>query len=316
MKQAELKKRHGLFSGVIVIVLLLCLATTLFILRANGTALTGSASTADETPEQTHSAEVPENTPTQAPSPEIPEETPEQTPEQTEPLEEQEQSSIVVEPPKTKPPLIKPSDGDTDEKESENGTSDNKETSPLTLMIGDSRTVGLRDYAEMEDAVFFCATGMNVYQLFWTTVDVPDMGSTDLKTLLAEMDFGRIHLMLGINELGYDFDTTVKVYQEAVDKLRELQPDAVIYLGANLHVSQERSDNDKLYNNENIDRFNQSVARMADGEHVVYVDVNALFDEDGALAAGITGDGVHVLGSCYKTWGQWLYEIMENEERN
>lgn len=312
MKQAKLKNRHGLFSAIIVIVLLLCLATTLFILTANGTALTGSSPAAEETPEQVPSPAAPEETPTQAPSPEIPEE----TPEQTEPSEEQEQSSIVVEPPKTKPPLIKPSNGDTDEKESENRTSDNKETSPLTLMIGDSRTVGLRDYAEMEDAVFFCATGMNVYQLFWTTVDMPDMGDTDLNTLLAETDFGRIHLMLGINELGYDFDTTVRVYQEAVDKLRDLQPDAVIYLGANLHVSRERSDTDKLYNNENIDRFNQTVARMADGEHVVYVDVNTLFDEDGALKAGITGDGVHVLGAYYKTWGQWLYETMENEERN
>lgn len=189
-------------------------------------------------------------------------------------------------------------------------------TTDITLFIGDSRTVGLMEYSGIENAEYFCSVGMNVYKIFDTTADMPGRGSVYLESLLNEVKFKRIHLMLGINELGYDHYTTVDVYQDTVNKIRELQPDAVLYLGANLHVTAEKSNSDNLYNNQNINRFNQAVAAMADGKSIFYADVNEVFDEGGALAASITWDGVHVYASCYETWGQWLCEFMDNAEGN
>ena len=36
-----------------------------------------------------------------------------------------------------------------------------------------------------------------------------------------------------------------------------MQPDAIIYVEANLHVTAQRSDSDKTFNNANINAFNQ-----------------------------------------------------------
>ena len=180
-----------------------------------------------------------------------------------------------------------------------------------TLFIGDSRTVGLSEYAGLP-ATFFADVGMTVYSAFDKEVSVAGVGKVTLSDLLSQQKFDRIHLMLGINELGYDMDATVKQYASVLEQIGVLQPDATIYLGANLHVDAARSQRDAIFNNTRINQFNQQVAAMADGKDVFYLDVNPLFDdESGCLRSDLTGDGTHVYGSSYVTWGQWLYEQMQ-----
>ena len=177
--------------------------------------------------------------------------------------------------------------------------------------IGDSRTVGLSEYAGLP-ATFFADVGMTVYSAFDKEISVAGVGKVTLSDLLSQQKFDRIHLMLGINELGYDMDTTVKQYASVLEQIGVLQPDATIYLGANLHVDAARSQSDAIFNNTRINQFNQQVAAMADGKDVIYLDVNPLFDdESGCLRSDLTGDGTHVYGSSYVTWGQWLYEQMQ-----
>ena len=193
------------------------------------------------------------------------------------------------------------------------------ETEPLTaeelfsttLFIGDSRTVGLSEYAGLP-ATFFADVGMTVYSAFDKEISVAGVGKVTLSDLLSQQKFDRIHLMLGINELGYDMDATVKQYASVLEQIGVLQPDATIYLGANLHVDAARSQSDAIFNNTRINQFNQQVAAMADGTGVIYLDVNPLFDDEtGCLRSDLTGDGTHVYGSSYVTWGQWLYEQMQ-----
>lgn len=180
-----------------------------------------------------------------------------------------------------------------------------------TLFIGDSRTVGLSEYAGLP-ATFFADVGMTVYSAFDKEISVAGVGKVTLSDLLSQQKFDRIHLMLGINELGYDMDATVKQYASVLEQIGVLQPDATIYLGANLHVDAARSQSDAIFNNARINQFNQQVAAMADGKDVIYLDVNPLFDdESGCLRSDLTGDGTHVYGSSYVTWGQWLYEQMQ-----
>ena len=69
------------------------------------------------------------------------------------------------------------------------------------LFIGDSRTVGIGKYAGIQDADFFASTGMSVYSLFTKKVDMADRKGVLLEDLLAEKNYDRIYLMLGINEL-------------------------------------------------------------------------------------------------------------------
>lgn len=194
------------------------------------------------------------------------------------------------------------------------------ETEPLTaeelfsttLFIGDSRTVGLQEYGGMTGATFFADVGLSVFTVQDKTVSVPGLGKLTLEELLTEKSFDRIHLMLGINELGYDMNAIVRQYGQVVEYIRELQPDATLYLGANLHVSASRSQSDSIYNNPRLNQLNQQIEALADGQQIIYLDVNPLFDdESGALNADLTGDGTHVYASAYATWSQWLYESMQ-----
>lgn len=176
------------------------------------------------------------------------------------------------------------------------------------LFIGDSRTVGISEYGNLQNADYFCNTGMSVYNLFSASEKVKSLGgSTNLEALLDTKQYGKIYLMLGINELGYDFDATVAKYADTVNFIREKQPDAVLYVQANLHVTKSRSDSDAVYSNANIDRFNQSISALADGKETFYIDINEVFDDgSGNLAAEYTSDNAHVYAKYYVDWSNWL----------
>ena len=176
------------------------------------------------------------------------------------------------------------------------------------LFIGDSRTMGLAEYADIGGAVVFANTGMNIYRLYSLKNAVHDQ-EPYLEDILAEKQYRKIYLMLGINELGYDAEQTVKRYEEEVLKLSELQPEAKIVLEANLHVTKERSESDAIFNNENIDRINGNIRQIAEKHGFSYIDVNEIFDDEtGALNPECTHDEVHVLGKYYQQWADWIRE--------
>lgn len=187
-----------------------------------------------------------------------------------------------------------------------------KPEDPFTnaLFIGDSCTVGIAEYSGITEADFFAFTGMSVYTAFKKESAV---GSWQKGTLLADAlqarQYDRVYLMLGVNELGYNFQKTVERYGEMVQQIRELQPDAYLILEASLHVTKKRSDTDSTFNNSNIDRMNQAQAAYADGEHIFFIDVNPAFDDEtGALNQDYTFDNTHPYGKYYSKWADWLRE--------
>ena len=177
------------------------------------------------------------------------------------------------------------------------------------LFIGDSRTVGLSEYGGIEGADFYATTGMSVYNIDSEKVRLGDKGVISFENLITQYSYGKIYLMLGINELGYDKDETVNEYKALVERLRQAQPEAIIFVEANLHVSAKRSSQDAIYNNQNINYINDNISVLADNENIFYIDVNKLFDdEDGNLRADTTMDETHVLGRYYKQWADWIAE--------
>lgn len=178
------------------------------------------------------------------------------------------------------------------------------------LFIGDSRSVGILEYAGLEGPDFFASSGMNLFCLWEKEISVPGVGKLTLEELLKQKTYDTIFLMTGINELGYEHSAIVKRYAETVQAIEELQPEAMLYLCANLHVTKSRSDRDDIYNNSNIDWLNGEIAALADGSRRTYIDVNPLFDDqEGALRSDYSGDDTHPYGKYYQEWGRWLYEI-------
>lgn len=175
------------------------------------------------------------------------------------------------------------------------------------LFIGDSRTVGLWDYAGVEDADYFADVGMSVYNIDDVVVSVPSIGRVNLSELLEQKNYGKIYLMLGINEAGYDVQQTAENYEELVEELHKAQPNAEIFLQANLHVSEQRSKSDTVINNSAIDKINQEISKIANGKNIFYLDANELFDdENGNLAADKTGDDTHLFAKYYEQWSKWI----------
>ena len=175
------------------------------------------------------------------------------------------------------------------------------------LFIGDSRTVGLMEYAEIENADFFCTVGMSVYNIHKKPVSVPNVGKVTLTELLKNKKYDKIYVMLGINEVGYKFSDTVDTYSGLLDLIQNSQPDSTIFIQANLHVTQSRSDSDRVVNNPAIDGLNFELSKLADGKNKFYLDANILFDDaNGSLSADKTGDNAHLYAKYYVEWGKWI----------
>ena len=208
-----------------------------------------------------------------------------------------------------KPAEIGASTGDNGtEEEKTVGTVDTSYFSDA-LFIGDSRTVGLSQYGRLEGADYFADTGMTVFNLFEQKVSDENFGRQDLRTLLQSKQYGKIYLMLGINEIGYPFETLIPQYQQVVDEIRALQPDALLILCANLHVTRDAAAATPRLEVSNIQRLDDSIAAMADGQTIFFLDENPVFcDEAGYLKKELTGDGVHPYATGYEIWAQWYLE--------
>lgn len=178
--------------------------------------------------------------------------------------------------------------------------------------LGDSRTLGISDYAGLEGADFFCDNGMTIYKLFEDDgVTYQKTGEkVDLKEVLQEKRYGKIYIMLGMNELGYgDTPMYLKQYLKVIKQIKEWQPGVIIYVMANLHVSREKNNMETEFNNININDKNVASARLANGRDVFYLDCNPLFtDEEGYLQAELTFDGVHLYAQHYDKWRDFLFE--------
>ena len=169
------------------------------------------------------------------------------------------------------------------------------------LFIGDSRTVGIKEYGYLKNADYFCSVGLSAYKIANEYVD----GGT-ISDKLSSKEYGKIYVMLGINEVANDTEYTITKFRSLLETIREYQPDAVIYLEGNLHVTiAAQTEN---ITNEGIDALNYKLSELADeNENVYFININEVFDDEtGSLTPEFTSDGIHVLGKYYETWCDWF----------
>lgn len=171
------------------------------------------------------------------------------------------------------------------------------------LFIGDSRTVGIYEYGTLKNADYFCSVGLASYKI----ENEYDANGLTIYDKLSTNNYGKIYIMLGINEVGNDFNYTINSYLNLIGTIKQYQPDAIIYVMANLHVSAIRQAQGDSVTNENLNALNEAQAEFADNETIFYIDVNSIFDDaDGNLTAECSNDGVHVLAKYYQDWCDWL----------
>lgn len=179
------------------------------------------------------------------------------------------------------------------------------------LFIGDSRTVGLYDYGGLEDtATFYASTGLTIYKLLDAEiVTVPGQKEKlTVEEALQQYSFSKIYLMIGINEMGTGtVETFMEKYKEVVNRIQELQPNAIIYLQGIMKVTTERSSQGDYITNEGIEARNTEIEKLADYVKVYYLDVNPLIcDETGGMNPDYTFDGVHLKAQYVTIWKDFL----------
>lgn len=195
-----------------------------------------------------------------------------------------------------------------------------QETTPFTkvdesyfddaLFIGDSRTVGLSEYSNWKNPVYYADVGLTVYHVFDKEIAKVNGETMNIDQALQRQKFGKIYIMLGINELGRGTtETFAAKYSQVIGRIRELQPDAIIFIEGIMGVSKKKSDSDPIFNNKNIQERNAAIESLADNSSVYYIDVNqVIMDESGAIPSEYTFDNVHLKAAYYSIWTNYLME--------
>lgn len=176
------------------------------------------------------------------------------------------------------------------------------------LFIGDSRTVGLSEYSYLTNATYYCDVGLSVYTVFDKKIAKVNGKKVTLEKALKKNKFKKIYIMLGINEIGTGTPKTFAAkYQEVIERIRKFQPEAYIVIEAIMKLGKKLSDKDEIFNNTNVVKRNEAIAKLADGEMIFYLDVNdVLTDDDGYLPEESTFDSIHLLAKYYNVWADFL----------
>lgn len=179
------------------------------------------------------------------------------------------------------------------------------------LFIGDSRVVGLRDYGKLaEHATFYAYEGLNVFRLLTAKiVEAPGQHKKiSVEEALGERQFAKIYLMTGINELDIGtVDRFENAYRDVVSRIRELQPDAVIYIQGIMLVTEKRANKGDFVTNQGILERNEAIKSIADWQTIFYLEDNeAITDESGGMNPAYTTDGIHLKAKYVPLWTEYL----------
>lgn len=254
----------------------------------------GANPTASPAAPAAESDSTPEPAPTPSPSPEL---TPEPTPAQTE-----------VEPYEFGAPL----------EQSEPVEDDS--FFDTAVYLGDSRTEGLQLFSGLKHGDFYWARGMTVFKADSEDYRVFEVDGQkyNLLEVLALKQYESVYIMLGVNELGFPSSSYQEGLGTLLDRVIELQPDAVVYLQIMPPLNDNLCRANKLpdyITNTNLTAFNEAIVRVAAEKKVVLLNTaEAYAGEDGQLPAELASDGCHFAYTAYSRWADYLRcHIMDRE---
>ena len=170
--------------------------------------------------------------------------------------------------------------------------------------MGNSLMDGFRLFSGLTTCDYYAATSMTVIGAESKAVITLENGqSGTLLDGLAQKPYGKIYILLGINEIGYDVDTFISYYAEMLDRIIEAQPDCDIYIMSLTPVSAAKSQSSDTFNMTRIQEYNSALRQLAADKSCYYMDlVDALAGTDGYLPSSETADGIHLSVNLYKTW--------------
>ena len=170
--------------------------------------------------------------------------------------------------------------------------------------VGNSLMDGFRLFSGLTTCTYFAATSMTVVGVDSNKSIPLDNGyAGTIMEALAQRHFGKIYVLLGINEIGFEPSYFKQLYADMIDEMREIQPDADIYIMGLTPVSEYKSNTNDTFTMTRVRAYNEVLYELADEKGCLYMDLcDALCDESGYLPSTVTSDGVHFSAAEYKVW--------------
>lgn len=180
------------------------------------------------------------------------------------------------------------------------------------LFIGNSLIVGLQRTVPL-NARYFASVGLNISQVFTKEfIALTDGTNTTVSHALELVEFNKVYLMFGVNELGWGSITTfIDYYAKLIDRIREVNPNALVYVQSILPINEEKwaksPDYQSCINNVSVATFNGKIIEMCLEKNAYFVNVaEVLTDETGNLYTEATSDGIHIGGVYSTRWVEYL----------
>ena len=174
--------------------------------------------------------------------------------------------------------------------------------------FGNSLVDCLRIFGGLEYGTFIAGTSASVLSV--ETVRDAHLSSGAPATMLdalLEQQYGRIYVLFGINELGFNTGSFVELYEELLGKVAEAEPDAEIIVMSLTPITERRSNSEDLFTRDKVLEFNAAICAMASRHGYGYLDLfTGLSDENGWLPQEQSTDGVHFTADKYLEWAEYL----------
>lgn len=231
---------------------------------------------------------------------------------------------------KTPPPTPTPTEPDETEDPEKTGGSDPGETEGMAavavpegeaqdlswfsdaVLIGDSRMNGFQLYSDVTEAHYITCTGLSIYKVA-EEEKLIRWGEEKISVLeaLKKGTYGKVYLSMGVNELGYyNPEGFAETFGKVIDRVREIQPGAEVYVMTIIPVNSELCREYKQFdyvNNTLVEEYNTALVDMAKEKDVYLVNVSeALVDETGEPPKELSSDGVHFQKEGYLRWRDYL----------
>lgn len=177
------------------------------------------------------------------------------------------------------------------------------------VFLGDSRTETFILYTGLSNAKSYAFKGFSVTKVLEEPAVNINGKKVKILDALKQTDFSKVYMMFGYNETGWVYpEVFIEKYEKIIAEVKNINPDAKIYVQSIIPVSEKASENNGDENNERINMYNKLIKDMVKRNDVYYINIaEAVVNEEGILPEEAAADGVHLK----KEWAQkWLDYLM------
>ena len=174
--------------------------------------------------------------------------------------------------------------------------------------LGNSLVDGLRRFGGLEQGEFFAMESASVINIGKSkTTFLSDGGEATLLEALCEGEYGKVYVLLGINEISFAPEYFAQLYGGVLDAVIAGEPGAEIYVMSLTPVTKAKNDEGSYFTMEAVGAYNDALRALAEERGFHYIDlVDALAGEDGFLPEEDSTDGIHLTREAYPVWAEYL----------